>query len=181
MRIIAGTARGRKLAAPEGEDTRPTLERVKEGMFSSVQFWLPGANVLDLYAGSGQLGLEAVSRGAKSCVFVEQGQKAAAAITQNINTLGFSEQCRTVRTTAEAFLANSRDKFDLIFADPPYQKGILPLLLKQAARVCTPGAIFIFEHEAELEIPQQADGFVLEKQHKYGTAGICRYKFREEE
>ena len=114
MRVIAGTARGKNLQALPGEDiTRPTINRVKEAMFSSVQFLVPGARVLDLFAGSGQLGIEALSRGAKSCLFVDRSAEALAIVRANCKTAGVERQSDIRQSEAEGFLANIRGPFEL--------------------------------------------------------------------
>lgn len=111
MRVIAGTARGKNLQALPGEDiTRPTINRVKEAMFSSVQFLVPGARVLDLFAGSGQLGIEALSRGAKSCLFVDHSAEALAIVRANCKTAGVDRQSDIRQGEAESFLANIRGR-----------------------------------------------------------------------
>ena len=123
MRVIAGQARGRRLQALEGEETRPTLDRVKEGLFSSIQFVIEGARVLDLFAGSGQLGIEALSRGASFVVFIDQNPAATAIVTQNCKACGVFGASRVATMSAESFLAGSREQFDLVFLDPPYRGG----------------------------------------------------------
>ena len=132
MRVIAGTARGKNLQALPGEDiTRPTINRVKEAMFSSVQFLVPGARVLDLFAGSGQLGIEALSRGAKSCLFVDRSAEALAIVKANCKTAGVDRQSDIRQGEAESFLANIRGPFDLALLDPPFHHdtvaAVLPL------------------------------------------------------
>ncbi|MDL2293914.1 16S rRNA (guanine(966)-N(2))-methyltransferase RsmD [Ruminococcaceae bacterium OttesenSCG-928-D13] len=180
VRIIAGEARGRKLATLPGQHTRPTLERVKEGIFSAVQFWLPGARVLDLFAGGGQLGLEAVSRGAAGCTFVEQDAKAAALIGQNAKAVGLEDRCRVTRSEVYAFLARGAGQFDLILMDPPYHEGFYPGVLEAAAKVAAPGCLALCESEPEAQMPAEAAGFVLEKQYRYGTVLVSRYKMTAE-
>lgn len=176
MRIIAGTARGRRLLTLKGEDTRPTLERVKEGIFSAAQFWLPGASVLDLFAGSGQLGLEALSRGAKHCTFVDSSPEAVSVIKQNADSLGLATQCRILRSTAVAFLARTTDRFDFVVMDPPYRSGELPRLLKMVSGICAPAAMVLCESEADIGLPQATGGLALEKQYRYGTVIVSRYR-----
>ena len=119
MRVIAGEARGRRLEAlPGTEITRPTMDQVKEAMFSIVQFDLPGARVLDLYAGSGQLGIEALSRGAAEAVFVDRRPDAVRLVQENLALCGFTDRARVKSGDALAYL-KSGEKFDLIFLDPP--------------------------------------------------------------
>lgn len=176
MRIIAGTARGRRLQILKGDDTRPTLERVKEGVFSAAQFWLPGAQVLDLFAGSGQLGLEALSRGAKHCTFVDSSPEAVSVINQNAHALGFAPQCRVLRSTAVAFLARSTGRFDLVLMDPPYRSGEVPRLLEMVSGVCAPAAMVLCESEANAALPPAVAELTLEKQYRYGTVAVSRYR-----
>lgn len=180
MRIIAGQARGRRLATLKGEDTRPTLERVKEAMFSAVQFWLPGASVLDLYAGSGQLGLEALSRGAARCVLVDNSAEAVALIAQNAAAAGLADKARVLRADAAAYLARCGERFDLILLDPPYRRQSLPDILPMAAKVAAPGALVLCESEPGAPLPAQAGGLRLEKQYRYGAVLVSRYKNLED-
>lgn len=180
MRIIAGTTRGRRLQVLPGEDTRPTLERVKEGMFSAVQIFLPGAAVLDLFAGTGQLGLEALSRGAARCVFVENNRHAAELVALNIQNTGFAQQGRLVKSDAEAFLAGTGEKFDLVLLDPPFDGGYYPHLLEKVALVCTPGAQVLCENTCKADMPERAAGLLFEKQYRYGTVMVHRYRMQEE-
>ncbi|MDL2252446.1 16S rRNA (guanine(966)-N(2))-methyltransferase RsmD [Ruminococcaceae bacterium OttesenSCG-928-I18] len=181
MRIIAGKSRGVALETLPGQETRPTLERVKEGMFSAVQFWLPGAKVLDLYAGSGQLGLEALSRGAASCLFVDFSPKAVAVIRRNAEKAGFLEQCRVYRKSVEDFLARPLERYDLLLLDPPYQSGIFPEILFRLAPFCGENAVVLCESEAGLEMPLECAGLHREKNYRYGTVQVSRYRFSGEE
>ncbi|NLW78313.1 MAG: 16S rRNA (guanine(966)-N(2))-methyltransferase RsmD [Ruminococcaceae bacterium] len=176
MRIIAGDARGRRLATLPGQDTRPTLERVKEGMFSAVQFWLPGARVLDLFCGSGQLGLEALSRGAASCVFVDNARAAADVARKNIGQLGYGRQARVVQADATAFLARGGEMFDLIVMDPPYRGGYYPALIQAVAPRCAPEAIVLCESAPAQAFPDIVAGLRLEKQYRYGAVMVTRYR-----
>ena len=176
MRIIAGEKRGSRLQTLEGEDVRPTLERVKEGMFSSVQFLIPGAVVLDLFAGSGQLGLEALSRGASRCTFVDSSPQSTAIVTQNAHALGLFARARVATMEARSFLAQSKDKYDIIFLDPPYHTGLLPDLLQQVAAVTAPGGVVLCESDAGPVFPSEASGLVLKKRYRYGIVHLTRYQ-----
>lgn len=176
MRIIAGDSRGVRLASLPGEATRPTLERVKEAMFSTIQFILPGAKVLDLYAGSGQMGLEALSRGAASCVFVDNAKEAAEIILKNARAAGLQQKARVVRQNAGAFLASGGEGFDIMLLDPPYGKNVLPQILPMAAQRCNAGAVVLCEGEAGAEMPRQAGTLCLKKQYRYGTVSVGRYE-----
>lgn len=182
MRIISGISRGTRLKTLDGEDTRPTLERVKEAMFSAVQFILPGAQVLDLYAGSGQLGLEALSRGAVHCTFVDTSREACECVTLNAQQAGLLGQSKVVRSSADAFVGRNTDQlYDIILLDPPYRQDVLPGLLPFLAPLCNPGAVVLCESEARLALPQKAEGLVLQKQYKYGTVRVSRYALRPSE
>lgn len=135
MRIIAGTARSLPLKAPEGMDTRPTTDRIKETLFNIIQDEIPGAYFLDLFAGSGQMGLEAVSRGARYAVFVDNGKKPAACIEENIRFTKFEHQTKLYPTEVLSALRAMEGKyqFDLIFMDPPYRKGMEQEILRYLA------------------------------------------------
>ena len=119
MRVITGTARGRKLIAPEGLDVRPTKDSVKEAIFSAIQFETEGSVVLDLFSGSGQLGIEAVSRGAKKAYLVDSSQNSIKFIKQNVAHVGFESQCEIVNMPNSAFLRTTGEKFDIALLDPP--------------------------------------------------------------
>ena len=125
MRVISGTARGTKLESLEGLSTRPTIDRVKEGIFSSIQFVVPGAKVLDLFAGSGQMGIECLSRDAVKGVFVDSNKDAVNIVIKNIKACGLFDKARVVNMTAEDYLRTCKEEFDIIFLDPPYNMGIL--------------------------------------------------------
>lgn len=185
MRVISGTARGRRLETLKGEEiTRPTGEKVKEAIFSAVHFTLPGAIVLDLFAGSGQLGIEALSRGAKLCVFVDQSRDAARVVGNNLKTCGLYSQSRVLTTTAESFLFGTRDKFDLVFLDPPYRHNLIAPLLPALDKVCAAGADVFCETELDVSLPEQCGGLTLVKTYRYGTVLVHRYRknpAREEE
>ncbi len=181
MRIIAGECRGVKLATLPGQATRPTLERVKEGLFSAIQPWLPGAAVLELYAGSGQLGLEALSRGGAFCTFVESGKEAAALIRQNAQTAGLSPRCRVLQTMAETFVAGCKQQFDIILLDPPFESAALPGLLPPLGALCRPGALVLCETGVGQTLPEEAGGLQLQKQYRYGSVRLWRYRMPGEE
>ena len=181
MRVIAGEARGRRLEALPGTDiTRPTLDQVKEAMFSIVQFDLPGARVLDLFAGSGQLGIEALSRGAKSCLFVDRSAEALAVVRANCKTAGVERQSDIRQSEAEGFLANIRGPFELALLDPPFHHDTVAAVLPLLAAKMAPGGVVLCETEREANLPEQAGALTLVKQYNYGKIKVSRYERGEE-
>ena len=184
MRVIAGSARGTKLAALPGEDvTRPTIDRVKEAMFSSLQFSLPGARVLDLFGGSGQLGIEALSRGAAHCTFLDQDRDAVNIIMANCKAAGVFKQARVTLGEAERFLgATAKDSFHIVLMDPPYGQGTIEKLLPLVDKVLMPGGILFCESELSASLPDECGGLKKAKQKHYGKILVTRYeKDRAEE
>jgi len=153
MRIVAGTWGGRTIQAPPGRGTRPTTDRVREAWMSIVSAEIAGARVLDLFAGSGALGLEALSRGASHCTFVEQDAKALAALKANVQALGAGDRADVFRTDAVKFAAAlAPGAFDLAFADPPYAKGFAAQLAETFA--ATPfAALLCIEHGKDDVLP----------------------------
>ena len=135
MRVITGTARGRKLGQLQGMDTRPTTDQVKESIFNIIQFDIEGRRVLDLFAGTGQLGIEALSRGAAGCTFVDQRRDAAALVRSNLKLCRLSDRARVVQGEALSFLASDRERYHLVFLDPPYQTELLENALKKIAEI----------------------------------------------
>ena len=176
MRVIAGEARGRRLEALPGTDvTRPTLDQVKEAMFSIVQFDLPGARVLDLFAGSGQLGSEALSRGAARCVFLDQNRDAAAVVMRNCKACGLFDRSRVSVGEAARWLSACHEQFDLVLLDPPFGQGTLEEILPAVDKVVAPGGIVLCESEAKLGLPAEGGGLTLRKQYRYGRVLLWRY------
>ncbi len=179
MRIITGIARGKRLLPPNGNDVRPTPERVKEGIFSALQFDIEGRRVLDLFAGSGQLGLEALSRGAESAVFVDSSQASLAVVKKNIALTGFSDKARVIRSDYAAFAAGNHETFDLVFVDPPYAAGLLvPAVCSVLPFVSNYGCI-ICEHPLEQKLPDRIQSFAASRSYRYGK--VCVTVYRKEE
>jgi 16S rRNA (guanine(966)-N(2))-methyltransferase RsmD len=176
MRVITGTKRGRKLKTPEGFEVRPTTDKVKESVFSIVQFAVPGASVLDLFAGTGQLGIEALSRGANKCMFIEKSAKVSQLVEENINLCGFGDRAVIKRGEAAAFLKNCPYGFDIAFLDPPYDSNLLNECLPLVANVMNDNGIVIAEHDGKF-FPDDCYGEKLRlvKQYRYG--GIFLSKF----
>ena len=143
MRVITGLARGRRLETLPGEATRPTAEKVKESLFSAIQFDIEGRRVLDLFAGSGQLGIEALSRGASGCVFVDKNTEAVKIIRRNLQNTGLSSAAQVLGTDALSYLTRPGDRFDLVFLDPPYAAELLLPALNKVAPLVNDGGIIV--------------------------------------
>lgn len=178
MRIISGSARGRKLKEPQGMDTRPTTDKVKESLFNIIQFELEGRRVLDLFAGTGQLGLEALSRGAEHCAFVDMRREAAALVRENIQLCRFEAQSRVVQEEALSFLSVCREKFDVVFLDPPYQSGLLEQSLKLLTQfdILREHGIIVCESGTEWSIPTLVPPYEAGREYRYGQIklSLCR-------
>ena len=181
MRVITGSARGRRLITPEGYDTRPTTDKVKEAICSALQFDFPEAHVLDLFAGSGQMGIEALSRGARHAVFTDSAADAVSCIKQNVKACGFSDYAEILRTDAFSYLARANAAFDIAFLDPPYGYGTLEKILPLLVPHMTKTGIIVCEHEPDCKLPQTILHFDLQKQKKYGKIVVSIYRAPSEE
>ena len=181
MRVLTGTARGRKLKSLEGLETRPTADRVKEGIFNIIQFDLEGRRVLDLFAGTGQMGIEALSRGASGAVFVEQRRDAATLVRDNLKTTELSDRGRVVCGDALAYLASAKEKFDIIFIDPPYAARLWHNALDAISRfdILSNHGIIVCESPMEQEMPEMAPPYYLHRTYRYGRIKVTTYH-REE-
>lgn len=185
MRIVAGRFRGHRLTAPFGPDTRPTSDRLREAIFNILSHGkdrLEGARVLDLFAGTGAMGLEALSRGAQFALFVEQATAARGAIRANIETLGLTGQTRLFRRDATrlgALPANAGGSFDLVFVDPPYRHGLAERALASAEQGgwLAPGAVVVIE-SASNETLALAPSLTVEQTRHYGDTTITLARFR---
>lgn len=177
MRVIAGEARGTRLETlPGTETTRPTVDRVKEGMFSSLQFILPGAKVLDLFAGSGQLGIEALSRGASKCVFIDENRAAATVVAKNLKAAGLYQKAVVATTDAKSYLGGTKDNFDIALLDPPYHYDTIAQILPLLAPHMAQEGIVLAETELTANLPDEIEGLKKKKQYKYGTVLVTRYE-----
>lgn len=178
MRVITGTARGVSLAAPAGLQTRPTTDRVKENLFNIIQFDIPGAQVLDLFAGSGQLGIEALSRGAGEAVFVDQGKEAVAVIRKNLAAAKLQSQAQVVQADAFSYLGSCRRKFDLIFLDPPYSGNILEkaIVFISEIDILSVGGIIICERPIEKQELPEISTLSRSRDYQYGKILITLYR-----
>ena len=173
MRVITGFAKGRKLRTLSGEDVRPTTDRVKEALFSIIQFEIEGRRVLDLFAGSGQLGIEALSRGAASAVFVDSSRDSIEVVRENLNTTQLAQSAQVMQMDSLAFLAG---QFDIALLDPPYGAGLVQSALPMAARRMAPGGVMICEAPAKEDLPEQAEDFCLLRRYSYGRISLALYR-----
>ena len=176
MRVITGSARGRRLKELEGLETRPTTGKVKEALFSVIQFDIEGRRVLDLFAGTGQLGIEALSRGAECAVFVERRRDALQVIRENLEACGMTDKARVVNRDATSYL-KSGEKFDLIFLDPPYASGLLEQALEEIVRfdICRRHGIIVAESAADKTLPPLAGPYALYREYRYGKIKLTVY------
>ena len=178
MRIIGGEARSRQLKAPEGRDTRPTLDRVRENVFNILQLRVRGAQVLDLFAGSGALSLEAVSRGAARAVLVDHDRAAIAAEKANIESLRFADRTRVLPMDwkrAAALLRSEGERFDLIFLDPPYAMRDMREVMEALKPLLMEEALIVLEHQSGV-MPQTAEGYRMTDSRQYGYVGISFFE-----
>ncbi|MBQ2297608.1 MAG: 16S rRNA (guanine(966)-N(2))-methyltransferase RsmD [Ruminiclostridium sp.] len=178
MRVITGIARGRRLKEPVGMETRPTADRVKEAIFSSIQFEVEGRKVLDLFGGTGQMGIEALSRGATHCTFVDLQKQAVAIIRENVNSTGFADQSTVIQGDALAFLSRCREKFDLIFLDPPYDSGLLEKAMELIATIdiVSENGIIVCENGSNSGWPVVAEPYRMQKEYRYGKIRTALYR-----
>ena len=174
MRVISGSARGLKLISPPGLDTRPTLDRVKEALFSMLAPELRGAAVLDLFAGSGALGIEALSRGSESAVFVDSSKEAEAAVRKNLENSRLGGKARFVGGDALKFLGSCKDSFDVIFMDPPYSGGLYEKVLTLIAEkeLLSPGGVISVEWDEDVGEPEFPACFERSRDRRYGRVHI---------
>lgn len=180
MRVITGSARGTKLAMLlDGEGMRPTSDMIKGAMFSAIQFYVAGAKVLDLFAGSGQLGIEALSREAASCVFVDTNREACDVIKENLRKTKLFQSAKVITGDAVSYVTHAKDKFDLIFADPPYHHGTMAQILPLIAPLAAERGFVICETESKAELPAAVGALTLKKRYGHGQIAWWLYQRTE--
>ena len=178
MRVITGKARGIQLKTPEGLTTRPTADRVKEALFSIIQFEILGARVLDLFGGTGQLGIEALSRGAKSAVFVDAGEPACRLIKENLKRTKLEADAKVIRSDYLEYLKRCKETFDIILLDPPYAEVFLENALNCIGEIdiLQTGGIIVAERPLEKDLTVELPGFERSKDYKYGKTLLTIYR-----
>ena len=183
MRIVAGSARGRRIEAPEGRNTRPTLDRVRENLFNMLQGWIADSRVLDLFAGSGALSFEAISRGAVSAVLADADRKACSVQKKNAESLGFSSQVRIFCCDwHDVFptLYRNQETFDLVFLDPPYAMTDLTEVFQKLIPVTDENTCIILEHQTGTK-PVIPDGFEMFRSRSWGFCSVDFYRLSPKE
>ena len=174
MRVITGTARGRRLRTPENYDIRPTTDNVKESVFNIIQFDIEGRRVLDLFAGTGQLGIECLSRGAAEAVFIDENTAAVKIVKENLKTCGFT--AAVLQQDALSYLRHC-GKFDLIFVDPPYDSGLYASVLEtiNSVDILSDGGIILCESRREKTLPDMRAPYRKKKEYNYGRVKLTVY------
>ncbi len=178
MRVITGKARGVTLKTPEGMQTRPTTDRVKEALFSIIQFEIPGATVLDLFGGTGQLGIEALSRGAKKADFVDASDAACRLIHENLRRTKLEQDGHVIKSDYLSYLSRCREQYQIIFLDPPYAEVFLEKSLKMIVEIdiLQSGGIIVAERPVGKELPWDFGGYSRSRDYKYGNTLITIYR-----
>lgn len=183
MRIISGSRRGHKLLEFKGMDVRPTTDRVKEAMFNLIQEYVPGARVLDMFAGSGALSFEALSRGAVFAVLLDSDRNSVEIIKKNAETLRFTDRCSIVNRSCFEYLKSfTGEGFDIVFMDPPYNKGFIEPAIQAAAEsgAVSKNGIIVLESDST-DFRDEYPGFLMLKQRRYGRTYITVYRRTEGE
>ena len=179
MRVITGLARGKVLSTVNGNDlVRPTSQKVKESLFSSIQFDIEGRHILDLFAGCGQLGIEALSRGAESCVFVDNSDISLSVVKNNLSGTVFADKAKLVKSDYERFLLNCKDNFDIAFLDPPYMTDFLLNALPLLEKKIKMGGTVFCEHPLEKQLPESIGDLKKHKDYRFGKIVVTAYKKR---
>lgn len=182
MRVITGTARGKRLVTVEGtEVVRPTTDGVKEAIFSAIQFEIEGRTVLDLFAGSGQLGIEALSRGAKEAYFVDSAAVSIKAVRENLRSTGLEASARVVNMPFSAFLKSTRAVFDIALLDPPYNYKIIQKALPRLVEKMSESGVIICEHEKECILPREIGRFEIAKLLRHSRTSVTIYRPKADE
>ena len=178
MRVITGTAKGVRLKTPEGMQTRPTTERVKEAVFSIIQFEVEGSRVLDLFAGTGQMGIEALSRGATQAVFIDGRREACQLVQENLKRAKLADRAQVLHSDYLGYLERCRSTFDLIFLDPPYADIFLENALKKISEIdiLSDSGIIICERPAEKQLSGVFSGLLHDRDYRYGKTAVTLYR-----
>ncbi len=181
MRVTGGAGRGRRLKVPAGLRVRPTSDKVKQALFNILGDKVCGAAFLDLYAGAGSVGIEALSRGAGRVTFVDASRDSLNAIKRNIQLMAFEDRSLILLSKAESFLKKAAESYDIVFLDPPYAEELTPLLGLLGSGLLRPGAIVIAEHFKKQASPEKVAGLILSRESRYGDTVLAFYKSMEKQ
>ena len=178
MRVITGKARGIQLKTPDGMLTRPTADRVKEALFSIINFDIPGAKILDLFGGTGQLGIEALSRGAAAATFVDAREESCKLIRENLKRTKLEQDTKVIRSDYLDYLSRCREQYDIIFLDPPYAEVFLENAIKRITEIdiLHSNGIIVAERPLGKDLPWEFEGFTRSKDYKYGKVLLTIYR-----
>ncbi len=184
MRVIAGALKGRRLAVPKGRDTRPTADMVRIACLDALAPWIEGARFLDLFAGSGAVGIEALSRGSAECVFVEQRRAAVAALRQNLERLDLRDRARILPLDAFAALGalrRERARFQVVFLDPPYARSLAAETLARLAdgALLAPGGVVVVQHFTKALLPERVGALAAFRQRRFGETTLTFFRAGE--
>lgn len=182
MRIISGSRRGHKLIEFQGDSVRPTTDRVKESIFNLIQEYVPESVCLDMFAGSGALSFEAISRGAARAVLVDKDKRSVDIIRKNVQSLGFEEQCEIRNDDCFIYAERTGEKFDIIFLDPPYNRNFIEPVLSAIVdkELLSDGGIVVLESD-DTDFSGEKEGLLVLKQRKYGRTYITVYEKQEKD
>ena len=180
MKVISGTLKGRNIEGYNIDGTRPTMDRVKESLFASIQDYIKDSVVLDLFAGSGGLGIEAISNGSKLCYFIDNNNEVIKVLNKNITNLNIKDNSRVILSDWKKFLnecSNNNLKFDLIFVDPPYAYDVYEKILEKVTNLnlLNDNGLIILEH-SNLKLKEKYNNLTLYKEKKYGNKSVYIYK-----
>ena len=175
MRVITGSARGRRLKTLEGDSVRPTTDKVKESIFNIIQFDVEGARVLDMFCGCGQLGIEALSRGAEFVVFTDISRASITVTEENLEATGFRSSAKTVLGNSLDYLDRTSERYDIALLDPPYRAGLMEDAIERVRLHIAEGGIIVCETAAEEVLPEELEGFTS-RRYKYGKIALTVYR-----
>ena len=180
MKVISGSLRGRKLEKLVNDEVRPTMAKIKESLFNIIQFRIEGRNFLDLFSGTDQIGIEALSRGASSAVFVDNDRRALDIINKNLKSCGLLKRSRIVSKDVNSFLITNKENFDIVFLDPPYKSSILNEVLLKVEKFIKESGIIVCECLKDHESLTNVGNFILTRRYKYGEKLILVYLNKKE-
>ncbi|NOZ60117.1 MAG: 16S rRNA (guanine(966)-N(2))-methyltransferase RsmD [Calditrichaeota bacterium] len=185
MRVIAGQCKGRTLFCPKSSAIRPTSDRIKESVFNFIGDQIVGQRTLDLFAGTGNLSIEALSRGARQAVLVDRSREAVAIIYKNVKLTGFADKCRVLRSDVFRYLnyaIKTNEQFGVIFADPPYLQNVIGSLVEKIdlSSLLNNGGLFVLERDAKKEFNPSLNSFVVIREKNYGTTTVTIFRKNEE-